>query len=161
MTAQDVLGSNSQHILWWQMSLRGILVFLFGLVLLRLFGRRAFGKQNPLDIVLAIIVGSNLSRAMTANAALVPTLVSTATLILVFWLIEHASAHWKPLGWLVKGAPIPLIRQGAPDLKAMRIAAVTEDDIREAARMSGLDGYDEVRDAVLERNGKISTMSGK
>ncbi|HVW57211.1 MAG TPA: YetF domain-containing protein [Rhizobiaceae bacterium] len=159
MTAQEILGSNAEHILWWQMILRGIIVFIFGLVFLRLFGRRAFGKQNPLDIVLAIIVGSNLSRAMTANAALLPTLVATAALILLFWLMEHASARWKPLGWLVKGEPIPLIRQGAPDRKAMRLAAVTEDDISEAARTSGVGNYDKVRDAVLERNGKISTMS--
>ncbi|MGN6583134.1 MAG: DUF421 domain-containing protein [Rhizobiaceae bacterium] len=161
MTAQDILGSNSQHILWWQMILRGIIVFIFGLVFLRLFGRRAFGKQNPLDIVLAIIVGSNLSRVMTANAALFPTLVATAALILLFWLMEHATARSKPLGWLVKGEPIPLIRRGAPDRKAMRIAAVTEEDINEAARTSGIGGYEKVKDAVLERNGKISTLSGK
>lgn len=160
MTAQEIFGSNAEHILWWQMILRGILVFIFGLVFLRLFGRRVFGKQNPLDIVLAIIVGSNLSRAMTANAALLPTLVATAALILLFWLMEHATAHWKPLGWLVKGEPIPLIRQGMCDLKAMRIAAVTEDDIREAARSSGVGSFEEVKDAVLERNGKISTLSG-
>lgn len=160
MTAQEIFGSDAQHILWWQMIPRGILVFLLGLVLLRLFGRRAFGKQNPLDIVLAIIVGSNLSRAMTANAALLPTLVATAALVFLFWLMEHASARWKPLGWLVKGEPIHLVRQGTRDLAAMRAAAVTEDDIREAARSAGLGGLEQVKDAVLERNGRISTLSG-
>ena len=43
-------------ILWWEMSIRAVLIFIFGLVLIRLFGRRAFGKQNPLDIVVAIIL---------------------------------------------------------------------------------------------------------
>jgi uncharacterized membrane protein YcaP (DUF421 family) len=142
------------------MTLRGILVFLFGIVLLRLFGRRAFGKQNPLDIILAIIVGSNLSRAMTANAALFPTLAATAALIFLFWLIEHAAARWKPLGRLVKGEPVTLIRQGTRDRRAMRAAAVTEDDVREAARRSGLSSFEQVNDAVLERNGKISVLSG-
>jgi uncharacterized membrane protein YcaP (DUF421 family) len=55
------------------MSLRGLSVFLFGLALLRVFGRTAFGKQSPLDIVVAIVVGSNLSRTLTGNAPLLPT----------------------------------------------------------------------------------------
>lgn len=54
----DLIGA-ANDITWWQMSLRAALIFLFGLLLLRLFGPKAFGKQTPVDIVLAIIMGSN------------------------------------------------------------------------------------------------------
>jgi uncharacterized membrane protein YcaP (DUF421 family) len=52
---------ETENVLWWQMCIRAVLILIFGLVLIRIFGRRAFSKQNPLDIVVAIVVGSNLS----------------------------------------------------------------------------------------------------
>jgi uncharacterized membrane protein YcaP (DUF421 family) len=154
----DLIGSDKGAILWWQMSVRALLVFLFGLVLIRLFGRRAFGKQTALDIVLAIVVGSNLSRALTANAPFFPTLAATAAIVLLFWLLSSLSARWQSFSRLVKGNPIWLIRDGRPDKKKMRRAAVSEGDIDEAARQSGLAGIRGVDEAVLERSGKISTI---
>ncbi|MBN9076695.1 MAG: hypothetical protein J0H84_10770 [Rhizobiales bacterium] len=41
-----LIGEDERHILWWQMSIRAVLVFVFGLILIRLFGRRVFGRQN-------------------------------------------------------------------------------------------------------------------
>lgn len=144
--------------LWWQMSLRALIVFLFGLVLIRLLGRRAFGKQTPLDIVLAIVIGSNLSRALTGNAPLVPTLAATAVLALCYWLLDHAAARWHRFGRLVKGDPIWLGREGKLDRQQMRQAGVSPGDIKEAARQSGLADLSGVQEVVLERSGKISTV---
>jgi hypothetical protein len=74
LMAPGLLGSDAQHILWWQMCIRAVFVFLFGLTVLRVFGRKAFGKQCSVNIVLAIVIGSNLSRTLTASAPFVPTL---------------------------------------------------------------------------------------
>lgn len=140
----------------WQMSLRAMLVFLFGLVMIRLFGRKAFGKQSPLDIVISIVIGSNLSRALTGNARFVPTLVATGALVLAYWLLAHATARWPALGRLMKGAPVELTRASELDSTAMKRAAVGDGDIEEAARRSGLWDPKQIERAVLERSGKIS-----
>jgi uncharacterized membrane protein YcaP (DUF421 family) len=152
-----LIGSKGD-IAWWQMSIRAVLIFVFGLVLIRLFGRRAFGKQTPLDIILAIVVGSNLSRALTANAPFLPTLAATVAIVLLFWLSSNLSARWRSFSRLVKGDPIWLIRDGEPDGKKMKRAGISEGDIAEAARESGLAGLGGVDEAVLERSGKISTI---
>ena len=154
----DLIGSGEDAILWWQACVRAGLVFLFGLLLIRLFGRRAFGKQTALDIVLAIIVGSNLSRALTGNAPFLPTLAATVVLALCFWLFDHAAARWSGFSSFVKGDPIRLVRDGRPDRKNMRKAGVSEGDIEEAARRSGVSGLSGVAEAFLERSGKISTL---
>ena len=153
---QDLIGHGASDVLWWQMCIRGVVVFLFGLVLIRLFGRKAFGKQTPLDIVLAIIIGSNLSRALTANARFAPTLAATALIALLYWLLEHLAIRWPGFSRLVKGKPIQLIRNGRQDRGTMRRAAVGEGDLDEAARMSGLNGASDLQEAVLERSGGIS-----
>lgn len=153
-----LIGSDAQHILWWQMSIRAVLIFLFGLTVIRLFGRHAFGKQTPLDIVLAIVIGSTFSRALTGNARFIPTLVAMFVLVLCFWLFSHVAARWPPFGRLVKGEPVSLVHEGRLDDGRMRWTGVSERDIEEAARQSGLSGLSDVREAVLERSGKISTI---
>src|SRR5688500_11455069 len=60
----DLIGPDSAAITWWQMSVRAVIVFAFGILLVRLSGKRTFGKLSAFDIVLAIVVGSNLSRAL-------------------------------------------------------------------------------------------------
>jgi uncharacterized membrane protein YcaP (DUF421 family) len=154
----DLIGHSRTTITAGQMCLRGIIVILFGLVLIRLFGRRAFGRQSPLDIVVTIVIGSNLSRAMTANARFLPTLAATAAIVVFYWLLEHLAVRSHAVSWLTKGMPIKLMRGGRLDSKTLKRAAVSEGDIEEAARSSGLPELGAVEDAVLERNGKISTL---
>ncbi len=155
-----LIGDGSHGIVWWQMSIRAIFIFIYGLVLIRLFGRRAFGKQNPLDIVLAIIIGSDLSRALTGNARFLPTLAATAVIVLVFWAFEHLAARSHMFSWLMKGEPVRLIRDGRFNAAAMRRSGVSFSDIEEAGRNSGIASLQGVEQAVYERSGKINTLRG-
>lgn len=157
MMVTDLIGTKSD-LLWWQMSLRAVLILIFGLVLLRLLGRRAYSQQNPLDIIVAIVIGSTLARALTGNAPFFATLAAMAVLMLVFWLLDHAAARWLWLGRLAKGDPVPLARDHRFDRKRLALWGITEGDIAEAARSRGMPGVDAVKDAVLERNGRISTI---
>ena len=156
-----LIGEDERHILWWQMSIRAVLVFVFGLILIRLFGRRVFGRQNALDIVIAIVIGSNLSRTLTGNSKFLPTLAATISIVLLFWLSDHLAARWPFFSRLTKGEPIKLMRDGKLDKKKMRHHGVSQGDIEEAARASGKAGLEETDDAMLERNGKISTIRRK
>lgn len=146
-------------ITWWQMSIRGVLVFVYGLVRVRLAGQRVFGKLASLDIVLAVLVGSHLSRPLTANAPFVPTLTATAVIALAHWSITFLSLHSKFVGKLVRGEVVPLVRDGEVDWRAMRRHALSEGDLAEAARNAGVFELDQVRTAVVERSGRISLRS--
>ncbi|MEX2482206.1 MAG: DUF421 domain-containing protein, partial [Gammaproteobacteria bacterium] len=131
----DLIGTESA-ITWWQMTIRAVVVFVFGIVLVRIFGQRAFGRQTVLDVILAIVIGSNLSRTMTASAPLLPTLAATAGLVLLYWVFNHVAARWHRVSWLVKGGVIQLVDDGRMDRKAMRRSGISEGDIEEAMRRS-------------------------
>ncbi|HKS88992.1 MAG TPA: YetF domain-containing protein [Stellaceae bacterium] len=152
-----LIGEGTQHLAWWQMSIRGALILLYGLILIRCLGRRAFGQQSPLDIVLAIVIGSSLSRTVTGNAPFLPTLAAMAIMTGLFWLLEHLAARSHAFSWLVKGGPIVLAHDGELDHRTMRRAGVSRGDIEEAARIRGV-GWEKLQEAVLERNGKISAL---
>ncbi len=157
----QVIGTSSKDILWWQECIRAVIILAAGLVMLRLFGRRAFGEQTPLDILMAIVVGSNLSRALTANAAFFPTIAATLAMLLAYWGLAHAAVRWPSFGHFVKGRPVALVLKGRFDRGAMQRAAVSEADMEEAARTSSVADAGGVEQAMLERSGKISIVPRK
>lgn len=154
----ELIGRDGGDITWWQMSVRAAIVFFFGLVLVRAAGKRVFGKWTALDIVLSIIIGSNMSRALTGNAPFVETLIATSALVALHSLLIMASVRVPALGHLLKGRGVRLIEDGRTDHRAMRRHGIGEQDLEEALRQAGLDDPSGVRTAYLERNGDISVL---
>ena len=152
-----LLGQEPHTITWWQMSIRGVVLFIFALFLVRI-ARRAFERAAPVDIILSVLIGSNLSRAFTANAAFTPTLAATAVLVAVYWLFILASMRSRAIARLVKGRQYRLVHDGELDRSAMARHGITVADLREAMRSSGIRSLDEVEAAYLERNGSISLL---
>ncbi|MFO1039639.1 MAG: hypothetical protein U1E45_22575 [Geminicoccaceae bacterium] len=132
-----LFGQAAATITWWQMTARALVVFVYGIAIIRMAGRRAFGRYSTLDIVVGVVIGSNLSRALTANAAFLPTLAATTALVLTYWLSVHAVARSRFLGWLVKGDPERLVTDGRPDRATLRRAALADSDLEQACAKPG------------------------
>lgn len=154
-----LIGSEDGSINWWQMTLRGALVFTVGVLAARVAATRAFGKWSPLDIIFAVIIGSNLGRAMTGSAPFVPTIVATLALVALHTAVARAAARWSWLSFLVKGGSIRLVRDGKRDDDAMRLAGIGDGDLDMALRTHGHTDLSGIHDAFLERNGDITLIS--
>jgi uncharacterized membrane protein YcaP (DUF421 family) len=142
----------------WQECARAVLVFAYGFAAVRLVGRRVFGKWAALDIVVSIIIGSNLSRALTGSAPLAGTLLATTLLLALHWLLAQTAARSKRLGRLIEGWPTPLVEHGRPDRAALLRWSVSESDLAEALRAHGLQNLSRVELMLLEPSGKISIV---
>jgi uncharacterized membrane protein YcaP (DUF421 family) len=154
----DLIGQDKGDITWWQMSARAAIVFVFGLILVRAAGKRVFGKWTALDIVVSIVIGSNLSRALTGNAPFVETMIATTVLVALHTLLIMLSVRVPAAGHLLKGRGVRLITDGRVDEKALRRHGIGEQDLEEALREAGLEEASGVRAAYLERNGDISVL---
>jgi len=153
----DLIGHDERPIAWWQMTIRAVVIFMFGIVLIRLAGKRAFGKASAFDIVFAIIIGSNLSRTLTANAPFLPTLAASGALVLLHRALAWAAFHTSWLGYVIKGEPRCLIRDGEPQRSEQSASHITDEDLQEALRLhAGQEGLAGIEAAYLERNGDIS-----
>lgn len=155
----DLIGTEGQAISWWQMSLRACLIFVIGVLIVRFAATRAFGKWSALDIILAVVVGSNLGRAMTGNAPFIPTLVATCILLALHDLLIRASARWAWLSLITKGRSVQLVEDGLPLESAMRRSGIGERDLHLALRSAGHEGLDDVQSVTLERNGDITVVA--
>ncbi|MDX3911126.1 MAG: DUF421 domain-containing protein [Sphingobium sp.] len=152
------LTGSQGDVLWWQMCLRSLIIFFFGLLLLRFSGKRVRGRWGAFDIVLFVIIGSNLSRALTGNAPMISTLAATTALVVVHMLLAKAAVYWRPLGPLLKGHSARLAQDCQVDEAAMKRHSVGRGDLDEAVRTAGLKGMHDVAEAWIERNGHISII---
>lgn len=158
---RDIIGPDSTAITWWQMSIRGIIGFLFTLVLIRAGDKRIFGKSTALDIVMGIILGSNISRAITANAPFFQTLITSAVLVFLHWALAKLSFYSK-IGDMVKGHHQQLVKNGQMLRSIMEKHQITEHDLNEALRTNGsTQELAKVEAAYLERSGNISVITKK
>lgn len=152
------IGDSSQEINTLQMSLRAVTIFIAGLIAVRVAATRAFGKWGALDIIFAVVIGSNLSRALTGSAPFVPTLAATGVLIGLHAAMAWLAVRWSWIGRLTKGVDVQLIKDGEIDHAALRRKGLGEGDISSALRVAGYLDAGQISAAYLERNGDISVI---
>ena len=140
------------------MVLRAVVVFAVMVVFVRLAKKRFMSHATAFDVILGIMLGAVVSRAITGNAPFWPALAAGAALIAMHWLFSFGASRSHGFGNLVKGRPRVLVRDGKPDRDAMRRAHITEHDLDEDLRTEGLDGTETVKEARLERSGKVSVV---
>ena len=125
---------------------------------MRLGDKRLFGKGTAFDLVVSIMIGSVMSRAITGSGSLLATWLAGLVLVGMHWLLALlASRGW--FGPLVKGNPVLLVEDGQLQRDAMRGSAITEKDLEQALRQDGQEpALSHVRRAYLERDGSISVI---
>jgi uncharacterized membrane protein YcaP (DUF421 family) len=137
---------------------RAALILFCGWAMIRTLGRRAFGRWSALDIVVSIIVGSNLSRALTGSAPLWGTLLATIVIFALHQLVAIACASHPRISHFVEGASIKLVEGGRVVEGAFLRHGVSEADLNQALRQAGLDEPGQARLITLEPSGKITVI---
>ena len=75
------LGLEAKDIGIGQMSLRAFVVFLVAIAIVRFGDERFMGKSTALDVMLGIVFGSVVSRAITGTAPFFPTFAANNSLL--------------------------------------------------------------------------------
>ena len=156
------LGLEGKDINVWQMSLRAVVVFTAAIALVRLGNQRFMGKSTALDVMLGIVFGAVVSRAITGNAPFFPTLAAGLVLVILHWMLSAIAFRSHRFGVLVKGKDLLLVREGEILWENMRRAHITRADLEEAMRQHGkTPDLGQIGAAHLERNGEISILPKK
>ena len=90
------LGAQPKDLTFLQISLRGIIVFLATLTMIRIGHKRSLARKTAFDAVLIVILASVLSRAINGSSAFFATIGGGVVIVLVhrlFALIAYHS-HW-------------------------------------------------------------------
>ncbi|KZT14483.1 hypothetical protein A1D30_18285 [Acidovorax sp. GW101-3H11] len=144
---------------WWEFVLRGVVVYVFLLVFLRLTGKRQTGQYAPFDLVLLLILSNAVQNSMNAgDNSLVGGLVSAATLIGCHVVLAQLTFRYAWMERLIDGSPQVLVQQGQVNTDLMRKELLSTDDLEAALRASGCLHLHEVERATIETNGQITVV---
>ncbi|HEY2083163.1 MAG TPA: DUF421 domain-containing protein, partial [Verrucomicrobiae bacterium] len=106
------LGHEPKSLTFLQIALRGIIVFVVTLIMIRLGDKRFLSKKTAFDAILGLILASMLARAVNGSSAFWPTLGGGFVLVALHRLIAFLSRRWHKFGILVKGTSDLVIRDG-------------------------------------------------
>src|SRR5262249_244209 len=95
------LGVEPKDLTFVQISIRGIIVFLATLIMVRFGHKRSLAHKTPFDAVLLVILASVLSRAINGSAAFFATLGGGVVLVLLHRLFAHLAFYSHAFGILV------------------------------------------------------------
>jgi uncharacterized membrane protein YcaP (DUF421 family) len=144
---------------WWELIIRGVVVYGFLLVILRISGKRQVGQLAPFDLVLLLVLSNAVQNSMNGgDNSLIGGLVSAATLIAVNFTIGFATFKSKRLEAIIEGRPQIIVHNGKVFEDVMARAQLTHHELQAALRQAGCSCVEEVGTAVLENNGSISVV---
>lgn len=147
---------------WWEFVVRGALIYVVILFLVRLSGKRTVGEFTPFDLVVVILIGESTQGALTGgDESVLGAPLVAATLIALNQLLGYLSARSKTVDRLLEGEPVLLVRNGRVLHKALRANNLPVSDLEESVRKQGLAAMDAVALAVLETNGEITVVARK
>lgn len=143
-----------------QLIIRAIFFYIFILVVFRMSGKRTLSEMTTFDFVLLLIVGEATQQALLSDdSSLINAMLVVTTLIALDVLFSVFSLKWDLFDKVTNGVPVVILENGKPIKDRMKKARVELDDILEAARrMQGLESLEQVKYAVLEKDGKISII---
>jgi|SRR5438093_650371 len=144
---------------WWEFILRGIIIYIFLIVLLRVTGKRQVGQLAPFDLVLLLVLSNAVQNAMNGgDNSVTGGMISAVTLVGMNWLVGLLTYKNKTIEALVEGRPEVLIHNGKLYDEALRREKLTHHELMTALREAGCAAIEDVRAAVLENDGTISVI---
>jgi uncharacterized membrane protein YcaP (DUF421 family) len=140
--------------------LRGIFIYLFLLLIFRVAGKRSLSQVTTFEFVLLLVIGEATQQALlgedfsTTNA-----FILIATLVGMDQLLSRIKQNSTSFEQITEGVALIVVDKGKLLHDRMKKVRVDEEDILEAARsLHGLERMDQIKYAIVERNGEISII---
>lgn len=138
---------------------RGVLVYLFLLVGMRLSGKQQVGQLTIADLVVVMLISNALENSMVGGEESLPGgMIVAGTLFVVEKGVTIGRARSKRFQKALEGEPSILFWRGKVRYENLRKEHMSEDDLKTFLRERGYMQYDEVELVILETDGQVSVI---
>lgn len=128
--------------------------------LLRVTGKRSLAKLSAFDLVVTVALGSTLATILlSADVSWAEGATAFVVLLLLQLAVSRTATHVPAGRWAVTAHPTTVLRDGVVDHDALSAQRLTEAELRQAVRSSGVGGLDQVARVVLETDGTLSVVT--
>lgn len=141
-----------------ELMLRGTVMYLFILALMRVFRREA-GSLSIADLLVVVLVADAAQNAMAAEYhSVTEGVVLVATIFLWNYALDWLSYRSRPFYRLLHPAPLPVVKDGKIQRRNLRAELLTMDDLRSLLREHGVEDVREVKRSFIEPDGHLSVI---
>jgi uncharacterized membrane protein YcaP (DUF421 family) len=134
--------------------LRPVIVYLFLIGFLRLFGKRELAQLNPFDLVVLLSLSNTVQNAIigddnSVSGGIIGAFALLAINWLLMWLL-YRSPKWNQK---LEGSKTVLIQAGVVSEEAMKKETLTFEELISVLNKNGFNDPADVEECVLEPNG--------
>jgi uncharacterized membrane protein YcaP (DUF421 family) len=139
---------------------RAVAVYVFLLILLRVMGKRTMAQITAFDFIVLLIISECTQQGMTGNDF---SVTNAAILVLTLVLLQRGADWLSKRSFradkLLNDLPVVIVEDGKPVGDWMQRTDISEEEVLEEGRRSqGIERMEQVKYAVLERDGGISII---
>ncbi|MEI6344967.1 MAG: YetF domain-containing protein [Verrucomicrobiota bacterium] len=144
---------------WWEYIVRGAVVYVFLILILRLTGKRQIGQMSPFDLVLLLVLSNAVQNSMNGgDNSITAGMILALTLVTLNWCTGFLTYKSKIAERLIEGSPQLLLHNGKIHEKALADAQLTREELMSSLRAEGYTDVSSVRAAILENDGSVSVI---
>jgi uncharacterized membrane protein YcaP (DUF421 family) len=137
--------------------LRPVIVYVFLVVLLRVFGKRELAQLNPFDLVVLLSLSNTVQNAIIGNDnSLSGGLIGALALVAMNYLVVRFLFRHRRLDEIFEGRPTTLIEKGRVVEEALASELLTRPELFTVLHRQGFSGAEEVEECVLEPGGTFA-----
>lgn len=141
---------------------KSIILFTVSLVLVRLMGKRTVAQLSPFDLIFMIIMGSAIAipledHDIKITHGIFPVLITS----LLNYMLAILITKNRKIENFLQGTSRVLVRNGEVIIGNLKKERTTMADLLILLREKGVTNINEVEEAAIEPNGKLSVIKKK
>jgi uncharacterized membrane protein YcaP (DUF421 family) len=141
--------------------LRPMIVYVFLVLLLRIFGKRELAQLNPFDLVVLLCLSNTVQNAIIGpDDSVTGGLIGALALCGINYAVVRFLFRHRRLDQLIEGKPAVLMKDGHLRRHAMARELITRSELLTIAHRQGFDALEDVDSCTLEPGGTF-VIQGK
>ena len=141
-----------------QIAIRAAVAYLYLFFMTRVSGKRVIGQATPFDFIVALILGDVIDDALWAEVSIAKFAGAVGSIMLCDALTKLGAFHSVAFFHLVNGRSHAVLRDGREDRDELRRQQLNEGDLAHLLRAKGIEDWNEVHIALLERGHELSVI---
>lgn len=146
---------------WWEFIVRGTIVYLALLVIVRMSGKRTIGQFTPFDLLVVMLLSEAVSSSMVGgDESVIGGLIVVVTMVILNVAIAYIASRSHKLEDVIEGSEVLLGRDGKLFEDVLRANRIGRSEILRALHAADI-SMEEMDFLILEADGTINVLSKK
>jgi uncharacterized membrane protein YcaP (DUF421 family) len=133
-------------------------MFIIGLILMRLSGKQSIGELSTMDFVVITVLGNGFDTIIYGEQPIIAGVVYFAMFVLIHLLVSFLSSRSDVFFRLANSTATLMIHNGMVQTNGLQVERMRPEELAANMRERMEDRLENVKEAWIENNGKLSVV---